>query len=632
VSTETQATTERHTTRMPEQNRFCRAAAWIRTEKRVLPIFPVIALKYFLLALLAILIVVAVTEVSLRYLATQRAVISHDWSMENTNINVMNQEKLRRVTQTDPIWRSDGIPFSMEKKEKTRILVIGDSFVWGDGYSNANDIWWRQLSRELRQRGYQSTEVLAAGLNGASTQDQLRWLKSTNLLKEANPDLAILGYVTNDPDVADQNGVHLVKQVGRDVQPPRWRGLEATIGRFAPTLVAQLTPRLTKKWASRLKDAYSYGDWELQLLETPNIEAYAAVVNELSTIAEARGLPLLVVTLPNKPDRSWFEPRYRKIEPLYQAANLPFYDILDDFILEYRSSNEGRFGNQLHWGINPANGHPGTVATSFYARKVADILERDYPNAIGPRSASPAAVAPSINDWMPPSAHVKQLSPNEWQFYPTSPGQLSPYLPLKQPYVILSFDTPVSIKSIRLVGEELKSSELWFTSDDPVAGAELDDITGLGARNGPNSEWTVSETPGSGNVNTLKITTELKPRSPDQRIQVNLTNVRRWGGVAYYVSVEDLRHEADNSDNPARSPWVLLEDGEPLAPPHTMHSEIEAEGKGRWSHWNDIVVFSASDNTDPRANGRSYELVKYRNGKRPLHLHIQFDTAHGSKS
>ncbi|HJN14548.1 MAG TPA: hypothetical protein QGH10_03605, partial [Armatimonadota bacterium] len=55
---------------------------------------------------------------------------------------------------------------------------------------------------------------------------------------------------------------------------------------------------------------------------------------------------------------------------------------------------------------------------------------------------------------------------------------------------------------------------------------------------------------------------------------------------------------------------VLYEDGEPLGPAHSAHKDIRAEGEGRYSHWGARgLYFSASDNSDPRTNGREYKVV-----------------------
>jgi hypothetical protein len=57
---------------------------------------------------------------------------------------------------------------------------------------------------------------------------------------------------------------------------------------------------------------------------------------------------------------------------------------------------------------------------------------------------------------------------------------------------------------------------------------------------------------------------------------------------------------------------ILLEDGHDLGPADCPHDSIQAQGRGRYAVWNKFVYFSASDNSDPRANGRCYSLKNVR--------------------
>lgn len=66
---------------------------------------------------------------------------------------------------------------------------------------------------------------------------------------------------------------------------------------------------------------------------------------------------------------------------------------------------------------------------------------------------------------------------------------------------------------------------------------------------------------------------------------------------------------SDNFDFPQASQLILYEDGHPLGPAHSMHADIAAFGEGRYSHWRGTIVFSSSDNSDPRTNGRTYSYA-----------------------
>ena len=62
--------------------------------------------------------------------------------------------------------------------------------------------------------------------------------------------------------------------------------------------------------------------------------------------------------------------------------------------------------------------------------------------------------------------------------------------------------------------------------------------------------------------------------------------------------------------NATRSPFILCEDGRPLGPAHTKPEDVAAFGQGRYVHWGGVLFFSASDNSDPNSNDRSYKLVQ----------------------
>jgi len=117
-----------------------------------------------------------------------------------------------------------------------------------------------------------------------------------------------------------------------------------------------------------------------------------------------------------------------------------------------------------------------------------------------------------------------------------------------------------------------------------------------------------------------------------------------FSGSRFAVIAPDDRYaeDADSSEDSLQSAIVIYEDGTPLGPAHTTpHEEIAMEGRGRFSHWRDhsrsAFVFSSSDNTDPRTNGRSYWAVSppaavypVPKGKIVVRMKKPFETFKGS--
>lgn len=99
----------------------------------------------------------------------------------------------------------------------------------------------------------------------------------------------------------------------------------------------------------------------------------------------------------------------------------------------------------------------------------------------------------------------------------------------------------------------------------------------------------------------VKPATSVKP--------INTANAVLDAGNSYYV-VQDFGILPDDANNPTRSTLRIFENGVELNPAHSRHIDIQNLGAGRFSHWGDgsfvVVYFSASDNSNPKTNGRTY--------------------------
>ena len=404
------------------------------------------------------------------------------WEVENRIINESNRRK-RGSAEDDPVWRSKGFPVGDEKARGQRILVIGDSAAWGSGYANLNDVWWRQLQRALRRRGYWDVEVVAACRRKASIRDQLRWMRDGGLYERLRPDLILWGYRPSNADLG-------VPRTG------------------------------------------SYPEWELSLLTGPNFEAYQRVVEELGQFRRSIDVPLLVVTLPKQPSKEYFGPRFDKAKPLFERAGIPFHDLLGSMIAKYRRRKPWT----LTWSINPANGHPGTRATHFFAEAAADVLEADYAPALGPCSPSPPPdLRPAINDWAPAALDVREVAEGAWTFaYPTDEESM-PYMPLRRKHVLLSFELPVALDRVEIRSPGLRWAELHASVIDEGTGFDHGDLHAFGARAGPEAAWPLTDEPAARHVNTLRLALE----GADSSRSLGTVTLRiAFGQTRYYAARE----------------------------------------------------------------------------------------------
>jgi predicted O-methyltransferase YrrM len=97
------------------------------------------------------------------------------------------------------------------------------------------------------------------------------------------------------------------------------------------------------------------------------------------------------------------------------------------------------------------------------------------------------------------------------------------------------------------------------------------------------------------------------------------------------VHLPELRHLADSPDNPRRSPLILYENGVPFLEAHEPHEYIRAEGGGFFSHWQDSLFFSTSDNSDPNTNGRRYNYTVFPESRR-VPTRVRSDSGQASSS
>lgn len=114
------------------------------------------------------------------------------WQREGWFINAMNVQR-RGVDHL-----LDNETYGDDGSNRKRVLLVGDSFVYGTGVANPDDMLGERLEDELNKAaGGNAFDVQVLGLHGASTMEEAEWL-TDELLEEIDPDLIVVGFVPND--------------------------------------------------------------------------------------------------------------------------------------------------------------------------------------------------------------------------------------------------------------------------------------------------------------------------------------------------------------------------------------------------------------------------------------------------
>lgn len=482
------------------------ALAHISLGGRRLTLVPLFGLWYLIISL-AILagIGIVLDRVLIPAVAAEGLLTTASWAEDNARIQ---QDMFQRnlATSALPVWHSAGMPLPADRVEHPRILVMGDSFVWGDGYANANDIWWRQLARELRWRGYAEVEVVAAGICGWNTRDQMACF--AGLRDRFRPDLVIWGFVNNDPD---EKIVRLLDPPAQDEDPGHGGAGDL------PTQLQSLreSKRQQESRAPGDNEAWSYGEWLEKLYHGDNWEAYRSTLRTLGEWMRTSEVPMFMITLPNTPDREVHGPYFAALMPVLQEANIPSLDILDAFAAQYPEPRSVLSGGLLTWGINPANGHPGVISTRFYAVQAADYLEAHHPEVLGPKQPHPTAIGEIseavINDWMPHDLGVTRIAPGEYEIAFSQSAGLMPQMPIGQPYVQVNLEMPACIEDIRLESRDLHQALIYVTCVDPATGLDDGELRRLsdGPVAGRKLSWNLRDQGILHPVNTVRIVAQF---------------------------------------------------------------------------------------------------------------------------
>lgn len=256
-----------------------------------------------------------------------------------------------------------------------RIVVLGDSFVWGDGIRDQDDIWSHILEKKINEKYGDSVEVLSWGRNGWSTYAELEFLKGPG--SDFEFDFLILSFVMND--------LHIPK-----VSMPRrsfiWHKVAWRLSPFKNTtrfLSEQLNQFL---YSLPYFKNWGYEAWQRSLYSEDNFRRYKEVIKELNRYLVKNNIQYLVVGV-HTVKKSDIKNERGLLAEMFKENNMPYIDLHLEVMNRFGHYDNVKIRKEL-WA-NPINSHPARPLSELYADSTLDYLEQNYllPHTVSSRSS-----------------------------------------------------------------------------------------------------------------------------------------------------------------------------------------------------------------------------------------------------
>lgn len=418
------------------------------------------------------------------------------WEQEGAYLEQENWERLSAETDAELLPAGD-IP---ETPDSIRILVLGDSFIWGTGVLDPDMRWWVKLQDELDTRTSPGTfTVRAIGTPGASTMLQNTWLNS-GILTSYNPDVIVIPYVANDfiphPTDFEPGGA-----CARNCPP--------LLNHTPEFIDCYKQERSEARCRDKLHDTYptaaTYADIADNPLDGPYSSVFRSAIRSIA--ATAGDLPLLWMPTPIDP-ADWDNSQH--VKPLFADAG--FTTLTPERTLALLQPLPAGSNADPDRHLNPADTHPGPVLTTAYAADTADAILSALPpsqiaDAQRAAQANPPQPAELVSWALPTSLEVNSTptftevriggSPGAEEANKAQARQSSPCASLKRPHARLTLSRlvpPGSTLTLTLTEGPAEGLDAWAfgyqddgtTTVTPLgtlnAGAPLDMNTGPQAR------------------------------------------------------------------------------------------------------------------------------------------------------
>ncbi len=260
----------------------------------------------------------------------------------------------------EPNFRLEG-PEPEAKSDQFRVVVVGDSFAWGDGVY-AEDAFPFRLERRLQQlsRGTRF-EVVNFSRPGWGTVQESKSLE--RWIDRLQPDLLLLAFVLNDPEPLRRD------QRLELLAPAERRAPEAGLSSWLlerSKLYGLVWNRLENRRQHR-----ALSDYYRSLFSGEHWEACLQALRRIGRMSRERGVPLVVVVFPvfdGPMDEDYaYADEHLRIRTEAEALGLPVLDLLESY--------RGIEGRRL--AVTPSTDpHPNELAHRVAADGILEYLVR----------------------------------------------------------------------------------------------------------------------------------------------------------------------------------------------------------------------------------------------------------------
>lgn len=430
----------------------------------------------FIIMCVIIIVIIALLELILKSknknndINNQGDYLSHYYTEYNNIVNRINAQKIPsgfwnyNATDYSVIKYNEEIPAKTNKK---RILVVGDSFVWGWAQDNLNNLWWKQLSYMLKQNSYQDVEIVAAGMNGFSIVDETeKIILNQDYINKIQPDLIIVAFVYNDWEIMDEKDEYFVSDLKEKFDEQAYiaqnlnQGIIKKMGKIVPNTQQKILQLLMQKEYAKeeFKSIYGYSYNEKKKLYLS--DSYIDRIEQRAVIPLSKmDIPTIVVNLPFEENFPFVSVEFKeKVFELLDKYKVKNYDMKEEY-----DENFSNLNYMTDLQVNIADYHPNARLMNFYCKEIYKILQQNYPDILGKQTEKFSSHNFVIQDTLPDNIPLQKIGKNKYELEYKTDWDMLYYPYSERKYIKLNLEYPTPINKLHLQTQNI--NDLQITVD-----------------------------------------------------------------------------------------------------------------------------------------------------------------------